>query len=205
MSKILDNVHIYGQGGSTASLQVDNLFTVKGDGNIEFGSGSNVKYYSNPTFNDPLQIVSKSYVDSVAAGLDPKEAAHVAATGSINIYSPPIQIDGHTMSVGDRVLLWQQSGDTNGATANGIYVWNGTSSVMLRSTDMDGTPAAEVSVGNYTLVTDGDTYKGKGFVIVQVGTYSGTLTPDVDVINGRCSQELLILYMVMDYNKLEIN
>lgn len=182
MSKILDNLHIYGSGGSTSSFQVDNTFSINGDGIVEFGSNSTVRFNSSVIFNDPLQIVNKSYVDSLAVGLDPKESVHVTATSSINIYSPPLLIDGVTMSNGERVLLWMQSGDSNGATANGIYIWNGTGSSMTRSLDMDGTPVNEVSVGNYVLVTSGLTYKGKGFVVIQNGTYSGNLVPDVNII-----------------------
>jgi uncharacterized protein YbaA (DUF1428 family) len=41
---------------------------------------------------------------------------------------------------------------------------------------MDGSPAQEVSVGDYTFVTNG-TYSGYGYTIVSSGTYSGTLEP----------------------------
>lgn len=188
MAKVLSNIDVWGTGLTNSnSFTVDGevfkiSYDVNGDSIISFGTQSTVQFTTNPNISDPLQVVNKQYVDSVAAGLDPKEAVHLAATGSINIYSAPIQIDGHTCSVGDRILLWKQDGTENGATANGIYVWNGVGATMTRSSDMDGTPASEVSTGNYVFVTEGNTYKGSGFVIVQVGTYSGTLVPDVDVI-----------------------
>jgi hypothetical protein len=96
----------------------------------------------------------------------------VAATGPVNLSSAPSQIDGVTLSFGDRVLLWQQDGTVNGTISNGIYSFSASSQPLTRSIDLDGTPQTEVAPGVYTFVTDGSTYRGNGFVIVNVATES---------------------------------
>jgi hypothetical protein len=136
------------------------------------------KYTTDPTTLSgwgSLSIPTKGYVDAFASGLNLKQSVRVAATGSINLSSPPSQIDGITLSVSDRVLIWQQGSLLTGTISNGIYDFNGTSSAMTRSTDLDGAPSTEVTTGVYTFVTEGSTYQGAGFVIVASGTWSGTL------------------------------
>jgi hypothetical protein len=120
-------------------------------------------------------LTNKQYVDSVAAGFDPKASVRVATTGNINLASAPATIDGVSLSNGDRVLVWQQSSNTE----NGIYDYNGSGSAMTRSTDMDGAPTSEVSTGNNTFVTEGPTYQGNGYVVIASGTWSGNLTVGV--------------------------
>jgi len=136
------------------------------------------KYTTDPTTLsgwDYLSIPTKSYVDAIASGLTLKQAVRVAATGSVSILSAPSQIDGVTMSIGDRVLLWKQDDTVNGTSSNGVYIYNGVGSSMSRSTDMDGNPASEVTTGVYTFVTEGTTYQGSGFVIVAAGAVSGQI------------------------------
>lgn len=133
------------------------------------------KYTIQPTtlvgWND-LSIPTKGYVDSVASGLSLKQSVRVAATGPVNISSAPSQIDGVTLSFGDRILLWQQDGTVNGTISNGIYSFSASSQPLTRSSDLDGIPQTEVTPGVYTFVTDGSTYRGNGFVIVNVATES---------------------------------
>lgn len=64
----------------------------------------------------------KSYVDSVAAGLDPKESVFVATTENITL-SGTQTIDGSSVAAGKRVLVKDQ---TN-AVENGIYICSASS------------------------------------------------------------------------------
>lgn len=88
-------------------------------------------------------------------------------------------IDGHTLAAGDRVLVKDQTDQKE----NGIYeVYSigskgnptgGTDAVLVRSYDHDGSPAAEVSGGNFVFVEQGTTNADTGWVIT--GNYTLTL------------------------------
>jgi len=79
------------------------------------------------------ELVPKSYVDAVAQGTVFKEAAKVATTTNINLSAPGSTIDGISMVVDDRVLVKNQ---TAGET-NGIYLYKGPATPMVRATDAD--------------------------------------------------------------------
>jgi len=89
------------------------------------------KVINVPTPSSAGDAVPKSYVDSAIEGLAWKDSVRVATQANLNLSSPGATIDGITMANQDRVLVRAQ---TAGAE-NGIYVWNGASSVMTRSLD----------------------------------------------------------------------
>ena len=60
---------------------------------------------------DTSVIASKSYVDSVASGLDVKDSVRVATTASITL-SNTQTIDGVSVAAGNRVLVKNQSTTT---------------------------------------------------------------------------------------------
>ncbi|MEM4202842.1 MAG: hypothetical protein QXS54_02105 [Candidatus Methanomethylicaceae archaeon] len=60
-----------------------------------------------------------------------KDEVRVATTSNISITNPPSTIDGVSLSVGDRILVKDQ---TN-ATENGIYVYNGSGNPLTRAPD----------------------------------------------------------------------
>jgi hypothetical protein len=134
-----------------------------------------------PTGN--LDAANKQYVDSVAAGLDPKESVRVATTANIGTYNTgtPDTLtsvantqDGVTLVVGYRVLVRAQTD----AKQNGIYrvtAVAGTSS-LERAPDQDGSVPAEVSAGNFTFVEAGTTYASTGWIL----TGAGVLTLNTD-------------------------
>lgn len=70
-------------------------------------------------------------VKSLIAGHDWKDSVRAASVANVNISSPGSAIDGVTLISGDRVLLLAQTT----ASQNGIYVFNGSSSAMTRSSD----------------------------------------------------------------------
>jgi hypothetical protein len=82
---------------------------------------------------------NKAYVDSAVEGLAWKDSCRVATQANLNLASPGATIDGITMASGDRVLVRAQ---TAGAE-NGIYVWNGAATAMVRSLDANTFPELE--------------------------------------------------------------
>jgi len=92
-------------------------------------------------------------------------------------------LGGHTVLVGDRVLVKDQAD----AKQNGIYTVTSTGATggLDRALDQDGAPSAEVSIGNATYienVTSGAT--GTHWVVVKPAGYdgSGVLVLNVDNI-----------------------
>ena len=75
--------------------------------------------------------VPKSYVDSAVEGLAWKDSARVATQSNINLSSPGATIDGITMASQDRVLVRNQSTQSQ----NGIYIWNGAATALTRALD----------------------------------------------------------------------
>lgn len=104
-------------------------------------------------------LVDKSYVDSVAAGLDPKASVRVATTGYITL-SGLQTIDGVTVIAGDRVLVKDQGTAGN---LNGVY--DASSGTWTRSSDFDSTPANEVTAGAFMFVEEGTTNGDTGWVL----------------------------------------
>jgi uncharacterized cupin superfamily protein len=111
---------------------------------------------------------TKSYVDSVATGLDVKASCRAATTANITL-SAPQTIDGVSVIAGDRVLVKEQ---TTGSE-NGIYVCQ--AGAWTRAIDFD--EDAEVTAGSFTFVAEGTVNSDKGFVLttndpIVVGTTS---------------------------------
>jgi hypothetical protein len=105
--------------------------------------------------NDPVaaqDIATKAYVDAAINGFDPKGSVKARSTATVTISNPGTAIfDGATLVAGDRLLLMNQTA----AAENGIYVFNGASSPLTRSSDFDAwteVPSA------FVLVEQGTTY-----------------------------------------------
>jgi len=140
----------------------------------------------DPTQN--LQAATKQYVDSLAAGLSPKTSCDVATTANLTATydngasgvgatltnsgaQAALEIDGVTVSVGDRVLVKDQSDQTE----NGIYEVTDAGSgatdwILTRTSDYDS--STEVVSGTYTIITFGTVNSTNLFVM----TTSGTIT-----------------------------
>lgn len=120
-------------------------------------------------------FANKAYVDSIAAGLDPKGSVRVATTANIDLATGGLlTIDGVTVAAGDRVLVKDQTDPIE----NGIYnaVDGG---AWTRAEDQDGSPAEEVSAGNYTFVESGTLNAATGWSLGG----SGLITIDTDALN----------------------
>ncbi len=98
----------------------------------------------------------KSYVDSVAAGLDPKESVFVATTENITL-SGTQSIDGQSVTAGKRVLVKDQ---TN-AVENGIYICSASS--WSRSADF---AVGFAEAGAYMFVETGLTSQNLKYVCI---------------------------------------
>ena len=102
----------------------------------------------------PTDIANKSYVDTVAQGLDPKASCVAATTANITL-SAAQTIDGISLIAGDRCLVKNQTTTAD----NGIYLV--ASGAWTRTTDMD----AWVEVpGAFTFIEQGTTQADTGWV-----------------------------------------
>ena len=135
---------------------------------------------ANPTL--ALHAATKQYVDSIAAGLDPKESVRAATTANVTLSGgAPNTLDGVTLAASDRILVKNQTT----ASQNGIYtvttLGTGANGTWSRASDFDGTPSNEVSAGAFTFVEEGTTYADTGWVLstndpITLGTTSLTFT-----------------------------
>lgn len=203
-----DTTFVYTDAGSPAGTiqwNVDDVFlrntgdtldsgtlTIASGASVDIATGADLTIQDAPT--NATDATNKEYVDSVAAGLDPKESVRVATildvggiyaagggTGGSGAFTgADAEPDGVTLVVGDRVLVKDQSDPLQ----NGIYevtaVNGGSPNTvdMERSSDQDGTPANEVSAGNFTFVEQG-TQQDTGWVVQG----DGILTLNTDPIN----------------------
>lgn len=103
---------------------------------------------TNPT--SAQDAATKAYVDSVAAGLAPKDAVRAATTGNVTLasgFENGDTIDGVTLATGDRILVKNQSAPAE----NGIYVV-AASGAPVRATDAD---AQDELIGAAVFVSEG--------------------------------------------------
>lgn len=96
---------------------------------LDFLNVSKIINLPNPV-NDG-DAVNKKYVDALIEGLNWKDNVRVASTSNVNISSLGASIDGVTLNVGDRILLKDQTIQSE----NGIYIFNGATSPLTRAPD----------------------------------------------------------------------
>jgi len=176
----------WGKGGGRIAYEGGTHFTVRDSA----GSALIETYGATPTgSSDVNTLTTKEYVDSVASGLDPKESVIAATTQSFTTQTgtapteagvgvghtltnagtqAAFAVDGVTFTVGQRVLVKNEAAALE--VNNGIYtvttVGSGaTNWVLTRATDQDGTPANEVSGGNFTFVESGTSQADTGWVV----------------------------------------
>ena len=109
---------------------------IKKDGSVAFTGDQSMGSHKLTNVVDPSNpqdAATKSFVESLITGLDWKQACHAATTASINLSSAPADIDSHSLTSLQRVLVKDQLTPSQ----NGIYIWNGTGSAMTRSSDGD--------------------------------------------------------------------
>lgn len=147
------------------TLQLDNL---------DFVSASRILNLPAPASdNEPARLVD---LTTYVHGLHWKDDARVASQVDITLSAPGATIDGITMALNDRVLVYNQSA----AAQNGIYVWNGAAVAMTRSPDADTYNELEAAVISVTEGTNaGGTFKQTGIngtIDVTAVTFTNFLT-----------------------------
>lgn len=157
-------VTINAKGLATAGAQASLTDISAPTADFSFGS------FKLTNLADPVNAqdaATKNYVDSTAQGLDVKQSVRCATTGNIATLSGLLTVDGITVISGDRVLVKDQSTQSQ----NGIYV--ASASAWARSSDMD---VWSEFPGAFTFVEEGATWADTGWVctVNQGGTLGTT-------------------------------
>src|SRR5262249_22227359 len=105
---------------------------------------------------NPNDAVTKTYVDTFSQGLAGKAASQVATTANLAALSGLVVIDGYTLLANDRVLVKDQTTQSQ----NGIYV--AASGAWARALDMD--IWAEV-INAYSYVSQGTINGGSSWFV----------------------------------------
>jgi hypothetical protein len=112
---------------------------------------------------DTSTIATTSYVDGLVQGLNVKGSVRVASTAEVNLMTATA-VDGVTLTVGDRVLIKNQSLPNE----NGIYVYTAVPSFNNLTRAEDANP---IDKGDYVLVTNG-TYAATGWIATTSTTWT---------------------------------
>lgn len=150
--------------GVTSIAGTTNEIDVSGStGSVTLSLPSAVVFPGTVTLNaDPTQAlhaVTKQYVDAIAEGLHVHASVQAATTANIvDLANPPASIDGVTLTDGIRVIVKDQSDNTE----NGIYRYDLATTALVRSSDFNS--SAEIQGGDFVFVTGGATYDNTGWV-----------------------------------------
>ena len=188
----VDNITVDGNAISTTNSNGNLDLTPNGSGTVTVPSG----YAGRAGFTSD-SLANKSYVDSVANGLDVKASVRVATTANLaTAYNNAngtltassngaIAIDGISdLVVGNRILVKNQST----AAQNGFYkvttVGNGsTAYVLTRTPDADA--ASELTAGAFTFAEEGTLNGDNGYVMSTNGAVTlGTTAITFEQFSG---------------------
>lgn len=103
--------------------------------------------------------VPKSYVEGLLGGMAPRVPVRAVADSNVSLSAPGATIDSAPLSNGDRVLLTNQ----NDPTENGVWVWSGTSTPLVRASDMT---TGTISPGAFLWSEEGTEYADSLWVLI---------------------------------------
>lgn len=159
----VDNIRVDGNEISSTDVNGNISLNPNGTGSVDVND-ARITSLGTPT--QASDAATKSYVDSVASGLEVKESVRATTVTSITL-SGVQTIDDVALSVGDRVLVKNQSN----AVQNGIYVVSNTG--WTRAVDFNGVgQSGAVSGGAFAFVEEGTTYGDTGWVLTNDGLVS---------------------------------
>ena len=187
----VDNITVDANTISTTDTNGDLVLSPNGTATVTVPSG----YEARAGFGSD-SLVNKTYVDNVANGLDVKESVRVATTADLSATynngagtltagsNGAISIDGVSLVLNDRVLVKDQTTQTQ----NGIYkvttVGSGSAAFVLTRTP-DANDAAELTGGVFTFVEEGTANADNGYVATHNGTPTfGTTNITFDQFSG---------------------
>jgi hypothetical protein len=153
--------NVTGNVTAASGTSTFNNVTISGSLDMDSGTSATITGLANPV-NDS-DAANKGYVDALAQGIDAKASCVVATTANITL-SGTQTIDGIALSVGDRVLVKDQST----ASQNGIYLC--ASSTWTRTTDAN---TWDELVAAFTFIEKGTTQANNGYI--STITAGGTL------------------------------
>ena len=167
----IDNITLDGNSITTTNSNGDLNLTPNGTGTIVVPSD-----YTSRSGYTAQSLTPKSYVDSVANGLDVKASVRVATTANlVATYhngngtltanaNGAIAIDGVTLTTNNRVLVKDQTT----AAQNGFYkvtTTGGGSAAYVLPRTPDADAASELNPGAFTFVEEGTVNQDNGFVM----------------------------------------
>jgi hypothetical protein len=187
----IDNLTLNGNTVSSSDTNGDINLTPNGTGTIIVPSG----YEGRAGFNSQ-SLVNKTYVDQVANGLDVKASVRVATTANLAATynngngtltanaNGAIVVDGVTLTTADRILVKDQTTQTQ----NGFYkvttVGSGSAAFVLTRTP-DANEASEITGGAFTFVEEGTANADNGYVATHNGVPTlGTTNITFDQFSG---------------------
>jgi len=153
----ISNADIDSSAAIATSKLADGANFLRRDGSIAFTADQSFGGFKATNLAAPSSnsdAATKAYVDSVAQGLNTKTAVRVATTANITL-SGTQTIDGVALSAGDRVLVKDQTNNTQ----NGVY--DVSAGAWTRSLDSD--TGVEL-VNAFYFVQEGLTLQATGFV-----------------------------------------
>ena len=96
---------------------------------LDFNNEARILNLLDPTLAQ--HPATKAYVDGAVEGLAWKDSVRVASVANLTLSGPGATIDGITMATNDRVLVKDQTTQSQ----NGLYLWNGAAVAMTRTAD----------------------------------------------------------------------
>ena len=144
--------------GDITTLVDGTYVNVAGDtmtGNLNMGGSFTVTGLAAPSAS--TDAATKNYVDNAITGLSWKQAVQTGSGTNVNIANPGgSTIGGYALTTGDRVLLIGQTDPYE----NGIYVFDTSSTPMVRSLDAD----TFQELNNASVFVQDGTYVDSGWV-----------------------------------------